>query len=153
MSTFPYIPHWCEDVKDTNMLAHTDNTYVNNLVVDLTGAMWSAGNLAEVKNLQGPPDRLVSSGNVYVRPSTKNFRSMKFWRIGGFTQVNAPETNRLDIGFVDLPPIHDRKKGTPWRTGDFRLKKDAWLKTAIPGWQDIPWEKVGLYEDKWRKRL
>lgn len=36
---------------------------------------------------------------------------------------------------------------------DFRLKKDSTVFTEIPGFEPIPFEKIGLYRDKWRRDL
>ena len=144
---FPYVTRWHED--GTNMFAHTDNVFVNNLVIDVNtrGHMGSACNLAEFQGKRGPEGRLHSSGNLYVRLGSNNEKPMPIWRIGGFEQLIGSVTNRIDLGFVDLPPPVDAKTGADWRKGDLRLKPDARLREVMPLFREIPWEKIGYRKE------
>jgi len=50
---------------------------------------------------------------------------------------------------------------TPWAAevfvgmakGDFRLKPDAQVFKDLPGFQPIPFDKIGLYVDEYRRKL
>ena len=56
------------------------------------------------------------------------------------TITNNLVTNN-DPGFVDMA------------TGDLALKPSSEVFTKIPGFQPIPFDKMGLYIDKYRKKL
>lgn len=58
----------------------------------------------------------------------------------------------IDLGFVDVPKIEKKtKRRYAWKKGDFNLKPDALLFREMPQFQPIPWDKIGLYKDEWRR--
>ncbi|MCB1228845.1 MAG: right-handed parallel beta-helix repeat-containing protein [Verrucomicrobiae bacterium] len=61
--------------------------------------------------------------------------------IKGFQALSGTEEKPVDLGFVD-------EKG-----GHFGLKPGAGLKTALPAFQPIPIDKIGLFRDQFRKDL
>ncbi len=56
-------------------------------------------------------------------------------------KVDGNLVTNLDPGFVDLA------------AGNLQLKSNAEVFTKIPGFQPIPFDKMGLYIDKYRKKL
>jgi hypothetical protein len=38
-------------------------------------------------------------------------------------------------------------------SGNYLLKDDSWVYTKIPGFKKIPFDKIGLYKDKYRKNI
>ena len=69
-----------------------------------------------------------------------------------------PEEYMLELqGWVDVDKLTAYREGgklkNVFRLGDFNLKPDARVLKEIPGFQPIPWDKIGLYKDKWRTKL
>jgi hypothetical protein len=61
--------------------------------------------------------------------------------IKGFAALSGTKAAPVDLGF--------RNAGK----GDFTLRKDALLLKKVPGFEPIPFEKIGLYKDEYRKEL
>lgn len=145
LATFPYtrnIP-----LAGTNLHAHTDNAFVNNLLVNVHNPT----DLAEFHGLLGPEGGLKSSGNWKVWLEAKNNPS-NIWRIGGFDLAHGPIGEPLDLGFVDLPPkAYSPERPYCWRKGDFTLKPGSWVERNMPDFSPIPWKEIGLYRDQWRQ--
>ena len=133
------------------MCAPLDNTWVNNLVLDMK---WGPADNQVCLGKKFPLERLHSEGNVYMRLKGGE-KEVKFWDLGGFKLVDGTPETPLDPGFVDLPPeeLTPDKNHFVFRKGDFNLKPDSLVMKEIPGWQPIPWDKIGPYKDKWRKLI
>ena len=133
------------------MCAPVDNAWVNNLVLDMK---WGLADLQICAKKTFPLERLHSEGNVYLRLRGGK-KEVKFWKLGGFKLIDGTPDAPLDPGFVDLPSeeITQDKSHFVFRKGDFNLKPDSLVKKEIPGWQPIPWDKIGPYADRWRKTV
>lgn len=68
---------------------------------------------------------------------------------------NLPKnnTNPAIISFVDNFVTHSDPGFVDLSAGNFALKKDSEVFTKIPGFQNIPFDKMGLQTDKYRKQL
>lgn len=62
-------------------------------------------------------------------------------------------TNTAIINFVDNFVTNADPGFVDINAGNFALKKDSEVFTKIPGFQNIPFEKMGLQIDKYRKKL
>ena len=80
----------------------------------------------------------------------------------GFKDVPPPSFRPGDYmlevqGWVDVDKLKEMREGGKFKNvfhkGDFNLKQDARILKEIPGFQPIPWDKIGLYKDKWRTEL
>ena len=144
---WPEFARWRED--GTNMFGNIDNVWVNNVVID-------SGNTQDqvCNNLFIPKDRQVSCGNVSF--GLRKAPCKDVWRFGGFKTVDLRTTpNRL---FVNVPPWRTmtRTDGVQlfrYERGDFNLAENSELCKEMPGFVPIPWDKIGLYVDAWRKTL
>ncbi|MEI6322133.1 MAG: right-handed parallel beta-helix repeat-containing protein [bacterium] len=63
------------------------------------------------------------------------------------------KTNPAIIKFVDNLVTNSDPGFVDLAAGNFALKKDSEVFTKIPGFQPIPFDKMGLYLDKYRKKL
>ena len=103
---------------------------------------------------------------------------VKVFKSIGLTKVidGTPE-NPIDLGFVKLPEAKYRAADYMWLMqswsndpvmwqlcaegkldftsdpADFTLKPDAQLTKLVPNFKPIPFEKIGLYKDDWRKEI
>ena len=109
---------------------------------------------------------------------TNRLSSLKQVAFGPYVPVRVldgtPE-NPIDMGFKDVPPARfdlqdlmfleqgwldnelfriarneGRFDNIEFKRGDFNLKVDARVFKEIPGFQPIPWDKIGPYRDEWR---
>ena len=81
----------------------------------------------------------------------------------GFKKPNQPSFDLQDCmfmreGWLDTGKyIKVRATGRfdniKYERGDYTIADDARLYREIPGFERIPWEKIGLYTDKWRRSL
>ena len=143
LAQHPNVAHWHDD--GTNMFAHTDNVFANNL--QLNDEREGQFCLAEYRGLLGPPGRLKSAGNVVVRRAARWHVELKPWRIGGVEQFEGFVTNAIDYGFVEAPPPVELGREFHYRRGDFTLRPDAWLRTHVPQWEPVPFRKIGFTAD------
>lgn len=191
----PQLTQWM--AKDgTNMITGpVDNTYRNNLFLDLPG--YSTSFLVCLKR-DIPDGRTTTGGSMYVRtkglakggydfssgesagiPDNKHSKGDYYMRSldKDVKVLDGTSENPIDLGFVRVPKrafdVSDyyweqqgwvdedklrakREKGYeqgPYDPGDFTLKPGARLLKEMPGFKPIPFEKIGLYKDKWRKAL
>lgn len=81
----------------------------------------------------------------------------------GFKNVPAPAFDPeqymiIQQGWIDEPKLEEMRMsgkldGVKYPIGDYTLKEDARLRTIMPDFQPIPWDKIGLYKDEWRIEL
>ena len=80
----------------------------------------------------------------------------------GFVDVPKPSFKSADYmlevqGWVDVDRLTElRSAGSlenVFRLGDFNLRPEARIFREMPGFQPIPWDKIGLYRDEWRQTL
>lgn len=120
---YPAFSAWNDET--TNMCGYCNNSWVNNVMVDCESGV----DLQECMDITIPTNSLLSVGNVYVR--NEGGGSTNFWRIGGVTRVAGTKEAPLGIKADD----------------------NAALRKLCPGWRDIPFAKIGLYVDQWRKTV
>ena len=118
---YPELSKWYEDYP--KMFGYYDNQWINNVVLNCA----ACADLQECRKLTIDEKRLVSKGNVYVM--TTGGGNMGTWRIGGIVRAHGT-----------------KESPSPVRDGD-----NASIRSVCPGWRDIPFSKMGLYVDKWRK--
>lgn len=156
-------PQWSELVKkDFKKLYPWGNVFKCNVIVDLVST--EHGNPTDYQEFREkiPNDYNPASDNLYVRTAgssnpTNNHTAVKFWRFGGIRLLDGEREKPVDLGFVNIPK-QEKKEGAKWgefvfEKGDFNLKPDARLLKELPGFAPIPFDKIGLYKDKWRKRV
>ena len=144
---WPAYAHWIDD--GTNMFGNVDNTWVNNVVIDSPNTQDQA-----CHNIFIPLDRQASRGNASF--GLRSAPCKDVWRFGGFTVTDLRGTS--DRLFVNVPPRRTMKRPDGlelfrYERGDFNLAPDSAVRKAVPGFQPIPWDKIGLYTDDWRKTL
>ena len=61
--------------------------------------------------------------------------------IKGFTCLAGTADNPIDLGFTDRA------------AGDLTLRRGARLLKELPVFEPIPFDKIGLYKDAYRRRL
>ena len=59
----------------------------------------------------------------------------------GFANLSGTAQEPIDLGFEDAA------------AQDFSLRKHARLFKELPGFERIPFEKIGLYKDEYRRKL
>jgi hypothetical protein len=93
---------------------------------------------------------LPNPGKIENNVSIRSQKSPYVWRevpLGGKETKAEPYGTGSNLeydndpGFVDLEHY------------DLRLKPDAQLKKDLPGFEAIPFEKIGLFIDEYRKKL
>ena len=93
------------------------------------------------KNVMGLIDKFEIENNLAVATACTNKIPLKSG-IHGFETLNGSPDDPIDLGFKDR------------ENGDFSL---SWWRPAIkrlaPHFEEIPFEKIGLYEDKFRRTL
>ena len=144
---WPEFARWRDD--GTNMFGNVDNVWVNNVVIDSPNTQDQACN-----DMLIPLERQICRGNVSF--GLRKEPCTDVWRFGGFKFVDLRETpDRL---FVNVPPLRMMKRSDglelyKYERGDFNLADGSVIRTEIPDFVPIPWDKIGLYMDKWRKVL
>jgi len=101
---------------------------------------WSDKYPSLVKILEEKPEYpsgILIEGNLFVRCKTPMRRSGKADELAGVICANNVESNDLGM-FVDADAFN------------FTLKPDAAIFTAIPSFQKIPFDKIGVYPDFYR---
>ena len=80
----------------------------------------------------------------------------------GFKDVPPPSFHPGDYmlevqGWIDVDKLKEMREcgklKSVFHLGDFNLKPDARILREMPGFQPIPWDKIGLYKDEWRTEL
>ena len=107
-----------------------------------SGTRNAFGPYVKLRVLDGTPEKPVDLGFVDVPEA----------------QYDASEYMFIEQGWVDCDKLNrmraeGRLDRTEFRRGDFNLKPDARLYKEIPGFQPIPWDKIGLYKDEWRTKI
>lgn len=145
---FPFVRKWQLDV-DTVFAPH-DTVFTNNVVVDCR----VAGGVGAGGEKFTPEMHIVSDGNLYVRTGAAA-RKGDVWSLGGFKTLYGATNQVLDVGLVDRPSptVTSDGRAFTWRKGDFTLKKDSIIFKELPTFQPIPFDKIGLYKDDWRKDI
>lgn len=144
---FPKLTTWYAD--GTNMFGNVDNEWVNNVIID------SPAQQDQVcLGIFIPKERQTSRGNVTF--GLRGEPSRDFWRFGGFKAVDTRAT-KAPL-FKDVPPRKtvNRADGLElfaYEKGDFNLAEGSVVPAEVSGFQPIPWDKIGLYRDAWRKTL
>ena len=87
-------------------------------------------------SIAGTPRRNVTENNLIVQ-CERTFVKMKGADVG---EKNNWITDK-DPGFRDMKQM------------DFRLSPDSEVYRRIQGFEPIPWKKIGLYKDEYRKEL
>ena len=147
---YPELTHLMEDGPST--VAPLDNVFTMNVVCEIPT------NRAPFA-LNGLLHKLVPSNRVHVANNLDVRRTGKGkpsgWPRDGVRTIDGTEEDPIDLGFVDLPAFRwsDERYSYYDEMGDFNLKPNARLLKELPGFAPIPWDKIGLYEDQWRKRL
>lgn len=133
--------------------APLDNKFVMNVIVEIPTNR-SASALGGVLGKRVPTNRVVVADNVYVRVRGAG-KGTGWPREGGFITLDGTADKPLDLGFVDLPGFRwsDEEYSYFYDLGNFNLKKGSLLQKTIPGFVPIPWDKIGLYRDKWRTEV
>lgn len=106
------------------------------------GSSNTFGPFVPVRVLDGTPDDPIDMGFVKVPSARFDTQDYLF----------------IEQGWMDTAKYNDacaqgRFEGIRYDCGDFSLKADARVFREIPGFQPIPWNKIGVYRDAWRKAL
>ena len=92
-----------------------------------------------VKVLDGTPEEPIDLGFVRV-PEPSFDVSDYYWEQQGWVDEDKLRAKR-EAGYEQRP----------YDIGDFSLKPGARLLKEMPGFKPIPFDRIGLYEDEWRK--
>ena len=154
-----------------------DNLVENNVFIDcpmtLTAhARWKEGNVEEL-------ERYISAEGLWTVRLTKSVKhtvppySLRYPELAGFfeTDLTQPSGNRLarnvfyDLGSIiretrEPKVVVENNFQTETDPGfvdaanmNFQLKDDSIAYEKIPGFEKIPFEKIGLYKDKYRSAI
>lgn len=147
---YPELTHLMEDGNST--VAPLDNVFTMNVVCEVPTNR-SPFALNGLLHKLVPSNRVHVVNNLYVRKTGKGKNSG--WPREGVRTLDGTEDNPIDLGFVDLPEFKwsDERYSYYDEKGDFNLKPGARLLKELPGFAPIPWDKIGLYKDKWRTAL
>lgn len=149
-------PELAASMNDGDLLmGPVDNRIVNNLVVDISDAGVPV-KLGALVHKRIPTDRRgLIAGNLYVRTcgstTTNDANRLKFEI--GWRQLDGTKDDPVDLGFVDLPKREIVDNRHVFRKGNLNLRAGARLVKELPGWQDLPFDRIGLYKDNWRKKI
>ena len=107
-----------------------------------TGTRTAFGPYVSVRVLDGTPEKPVDMGFKDVPPPAFDLQEFMYIE-QGWLKNEAFMLARKEGRFDNIE----------FKKGDFNLKSDARVFKEIPGFQPIPWDKIGLYKDKWRTKL
>jgi len=93
---------------------------------------------ANVKKLL---DKFDIDGNLVVNTTGATNDVAKAVDYKGFANLAGTTDAPIDLGFDDVAK------------GDFTLRRHARLLKELPGFERIPFEKIGLYRDDYRRKL
>ena len=144
----PQIARWFED--PMRIMAPFDDSWRDNVVI----GCGRGGEVGTGSDKVSPDFRLVSERNLRIRVHGGR-RPDAPWMLGGFKTIDGTTNAPLDVGFVDLPTTEKTFHGRQftWRKGDLTLRPDSVVYRELPNFKAIPFAKIGLYRDSWRKDL
>lgn len=144
---YPRLKRWTED--PLRILAPWDDAWHDNVVIGGVG-----GNVGTGADKVSADFRLRSERNLHIR-ATGGAQPDKTWMLGGFKTVEGTTNAPVEIGFVDLPKAEKTFGGRRyvWRKGDLTLRPDSPVFRELPDFKPIPFAKIGLYRDQWRKEV
>lgn len=111
------------------------NPIRNNVFVDCEREICSFD-----EKVMGLMDKFEIENNLAIATATTNKIPLKAG-IHGFKTLNGSPENPIDLGFKDLD------------AGDFNLRWRAKLLKLAPHFKEIPFDKIGLYRDDFRRKL
>jgi len=111
------------------------NPILNNVFVDCKKEICSFD-----KNVMSLMDKFEIANNLAVFTASTNQIPLKAG-IKGFKTLNGSAEAPIDLGFKDL------------KSGDFNLRWRARLLKEAPHFKAIPFDKIGLYTDNYRRKL
>ena len=111
------------------------NPIRNNIFVDCKKEICSFD-----KKVMGLMDKFEIENNLAIFTASTNKIPLKAG-IHGFTLLNGSVEEPIDLGFKDL------------ESGNFNLRWRAKMSKIAPHFKKIPFDKIGLYKDKFRKKL
>jgi hypothetical protein len=111
------------------------NPILNNLFIDCKKEICSFD-----KNVMSLMDKFEIENNLAVFTSCTNAVPVKKG-VKGFATMNGSPDDPIDFGFKDLD------------AGNFNLRWFAKLTKLAPHFKKIPFDKIGLYEDDFRRKL
>ena len=171
---YPAWAKWNDD-PGRQMFGYQDDKWINNITCRTFGNAERTQLCGEWRIADS--NRVTSVGNLFVDPdgtAKEWIDDYCVWGFGGLRKLIGTKENPIDPGIVDLPePRFDptlcmRKDGwvdeelfyrmklggeaemKPYRRGDLRFRADSILRREVPGWQDIPFDRIGLVRDDWR---
>jgi len=86
-------------------------------------------------------DKLEIADNLAVNTAGATNGIAKAVEYKGFANLCGTPEEPVDLGFKDVA------------AGDFALRRNARLLKEVPSFQPIPFEKIGLYKDDYRRKL
>lgn len=92
-------------------------------------------------NVKKLVDRLDIADNLAVNTRGATNGVAKAVDLKGFSNLSGRPDAMIDLGFSDAP------------SGDYSLRRHARLLKEVPGFEPIPFEKIGLYRDDYRRKL
>jgi hypothetical protein len=111
------------------------NPIKNNLIIDCKKEICSFD-----KNVMDLMDKFEIETNLVIFTASTNKIPLKAG-VHGFTTLNGSAAEPVDLGFKDVD------------AGNFNLRWFAKLPKIAPDFKEIPFSKIGLYEDDFRKKL
>ncbi|MFT5155370.1 MAG: hypothetical protein ACI841_005382, partial [Planctomycetota bacterium] len=99
----------------------------------------------QVCNFDGNVKRLIDkldiADNLAVNTSGASSGVAMAKELKGFRNISGTEDEPVELGF---------RKATP---PDFTLRPDAWLLQELPSFEAIPFHRIGLFKDEYRREL
>ena len=86
-------------------------------------------------------DKFEIADNLAVNTSGATNGIAKAVEVKGFANLTGSAEEPIELGFTDV-------KG-----GDFTLRRNARLLKELPAFEKIPFEKIGLFKDEYRRKL
>jgi len=111
------------------------NPIRNNLIIDCKKEICSFD-----KNVMSLMDKFEIENNLVIFTASTNKIPLKAG-VPGFTTLNGTPEDPIDLGFKDLD------------AGNFNLRWWAKLPKIAPDFKEIPFDKIGLYKDDFRRKL
>lgn len=148
VARYPQMRRWFED--PLRILAPFDDSWRDNVVI----GCGRGGEVGAGSDKLSPDFRLVSERNLHIRTKGGS-KADNPWPLGGFRTIDGTTNAPIDVGFVDLPPFEKTFHGRQftWRKGDLNLKPDSIIFRELPTFKPIPFDKIGLYRDEWRREI
>jgi len=86
-------------------------------------------------------DKFDLSQNLAVNTTGATNGVAKAVEVKGFTNLSGTQKEPVDLGFENAA------------AADFTLRRHARLLKELPTFEKIPFEKIGLYKDAYRRKL